>query len=128
MGTSPSSYIQVPPPRVLLFLILHKMQCTIHQSLLSHKLVSELWGFNEGGGGDSLIKVSTDVRRVQNVGRAKFPKKVPKKLMTGQVFMNLRVPNWKFSASRSLFHSFIEYYTSFVNNCPKPNARAKTEP
>ena len=28
-----------------------------------------------GGGGDSLTKVGTDVRRVQNLGRAKFPKK-----------------------------------------------------
>ena len=27
-----------------------------------------------GGGGDSLINVGTDVRRVQNLGRAKFPK------------------------------------------------------
>ena len=50
-------------------------------------------------GGDSLIKVSTDVRRVQNLGRAKFPpknlmpgQKVPKTLMTGQDFMNFRVP------------------------------------
>ena len=28
-----------------------------------------------GGGGDFLIKVGTDVRRVQNLGRAKFPQK-----------------------------------------------------
>ena len=28
-----------------------------------------------GGGCDSLIKVGTDVRRVQNLGQAKFPKK-----------------------------------------------------
>ena len=26
----------------------------------------------DGGGGDSLIKVGMDVRRVQNLGRAKF--------------------------------------------------------
>ena len=40
--------------------------------------------FKRGGGGeegDSLIKVGTDVRRVQNQGRAKFLKK---KLMPGQ--------------------------------------------
>ena len=43
-----------------------------------------------GGGGDSLIKIGTDVRRVQNLGKAKFPKKPnarakkePKNLMTG---------------------------------------------
>ena len=29
----------------------------------------------EGGGGHSLIEVGTDVRRVQNLGRAKFPQK-----------------------------------------------------
>ena len=28
-----------------------------------------------GGGSDSLIKVGTDVRRVQNIDRAKFPQK-----------------------------------------------------
>ena len=74
-----------------------------------------------GGGGDFLTKVGTDVRQVQNLGRAKFPKnlmpgqkvpknlmsgqkvpknlmlgqKVPKNLMTGQVFENVRVPKFE---------------------------------
>ena len=61
----------------------------------------EITHFEERGG-DFLIKVGTDVRRVQNLGRAQFPqktvclgKKVPKNLMTGQVFMTSRVPNLK---------------------------------
>ena len=61
------------------------------------------------GGGDSLIKVGTDVLRVQNQGREKFlhktqrpGKKVPKNLMTGQVFMNLRVPKLEFSLHEKL--------------------------
>ena len=55
-----------------------------------------------GGGGDLLIKVGMDVRRVQNLGWAKFSqryqclsKKVPKNLMTGQVFINFRVPKFE---------------------------------
>ena len=54
-----------------------------------------------GGGGDFLIKVGTDVRRVQNLGRAKSARKpnarqkVPKNPMTGQVFKNFRVPEFE---------------------------------
>ena len=42
-----------------------------------------------GGGGDSLIKAGMDVWRVQNLGRAKFPKK---RQIPGHVFMNFGVP------------------------------------
>ena len=42
----------------------------------------------------------------------------PKNLMPGQVFMNFIVQ------MGHIFHSFINY-TFFVNNCLKPNARAK---
>ena len=52
-------------------------------------------------------------------------KKVPKNLMTGQVFMNFRVPKLKFSASRSLF-SLLSNITHFlVKNCQKPNTQSK---
>ena len=47
-----------------------------------------------GGGGDSLIKVGTDVRRVQNLGRAKF---LQKTLMLGQ--QGAQKPN-----DRACFH------------------------
>ena len=76
--------------------------------------------------GNSIIKVGTDVLREQNLGlRAKFlqktiypGKKVVKNTMIGQVFMNFRVQNRNFSASRPILaHSFIK-------NCQKPNARA----
>ena len=53
--------------------------------------------------------------------------KVPKNLMTGQVFMTFKVPKLKNSANRSLFSPFYpDYYTAFfVNNWEKPNALAK---
>ena len=77
-------------------------------------------------GGDSLIKVGTDVWRVQNLGRAKFPEKnlmpgqiTAKNLMTGQVFITFRVPKLNIFSKRSLFHSFIKYNTFFVRNYPK---------
>ena len=47
------------------------------------------------GGGDSLIKVGTDVRRVQNLGRAKYPEKT----MPGQ--HSAQKPN-----DRASFHYF----------------------
>ena len=55
------------------------------------------------GGRDSLIKVGTDVPRVRNLGRTKFPpkdimpgqKKVPKNLMTGKVVMTFKMPKLK---------------------------------
>ena len=75
--------------------------------------MSMQWLCARGGGGDSLIKVGTDVRRVQNLGRAQFLQKKPDAQAK------------KCPASRSLFHSFIKYYTFFVKNCQKPNARTK---
>ena len=52
--------------------------------------------------------------------------KVPKNLMTGQVFMTSEVPNLKnFQQVGYFFHSFIKSYTFLVKNCQKPNARAK---
>ena len=86
------------------------------------------------GGKDSLIKVDTDVRRVQNLGRAKFPQK---NLMPRQ--KSAQKPNdWEgfhelqsakignFQQVGHIFHSFNEYYTFFfIKNCQKPNAREK---
>ena len=70
--------------------------------LLAFGDITHFEGGGGGGRGDSLIKVGTDVWRVQNLGRAQFPqktlclgKKVPKNQMTGQVFMTFRVPNFK---------------------------------
>ena len=37
--------------------------------------LGEITHFEGGGGGDSLIKVGTDVRRVQNLGWKQFPQK-----------------------------------------------------
>ena len=75
------------------------------------------------------------MRRVQNQGRAKFlqktlcpGKKVPKSLITGQVFTNLRVPKLEYFTFQQVghfFHSFIKYDTFFVKNCQKPNTWAK---
>ena len=39
------------------------------------RLNIRIWLTRGGEGGDSLVKVGTDVRRVQNLGRAKFPQK-----------------------------------------------------
>ena len=56
-----------------------------------------------GEGGNSLIKVGTDVWQVQNLVQAKFPKKnlmpgqiTAKNLMTRQVFITFRVLKLKF--------------------------------
>ena len=43
--------------------------------LLAFGEVTHFEGGGGGEGGDSLIKVGTDVRRVQNLGRAQFPQK-----------------------------------------------------
>ena len=72
------------------------------------------------------------MRRVQNLGWAKFPQKnlmpgqkVPKNLMTGQVFITFRVPKLKIFSKLFTFFTLTKYYTFFVKNCQKPNARAK---
>ena len=64
-----------------------------------------MFPFPQGGGGNFLIKVGTDVRRVQNLGQAKITmprqkyqcpgKKVPENLTAGQVFINFRVPKFE---------------------------------
>ena len=56
----------------------------------------EITHFKGGGGGDSLIKVGMDVRRVQNIGRAQFPQK---NLMPGQ--KSAQKPN-----DEASFHDF----------------------
>ena len=84
-------------------------------------------GLKARGGGDSLIKVGTDVRRVQAQGRAKFlqenllpRQKSAQKIMTGQVFMNfIECQNWKFSASRSHFSLFYKILHIFLSKIDK---------
>ena len=72
-------------------------------------------------GGDSLIKVGTDVQQVQKLGRAKFfqknlmpGQKVPKNLMTWQVFINffmsVKIGTFQ-QVLGHFFHSTIKYYT-----------------
>ena len=48
--------------------------------------------------------------------------KMPKNLMTGQVFMNFiaKVGNFQ-----QVGHFFIKYYTFFIKNCQKPYAQAE---
>ena len=101
-------------------------------------LICCLW--NAGGGGrNTLIKVGMDVRRVQNLGRAKFP---PKNLMPGQ--KNAQKPNdrasfYDFKSAKienfqqvsRFFHSFIKYCTFFLpkiakNLMPGQNLLLKT--
>ena len=73
-----------------------------------------------GGGGDSLIKVGTDVRRVQNLGWAKFPKK---NLMPGQ--KSAQKPNdWASfhdfqSAKLKTFFTLLSIITLFCQKLPK---------
>ena len=66
------------------------------------------------GGGDSLIKVGTDVRRVLNLGRAKFPLPPKKKNNDLASFHELQSAKiGHFRQEGHFFHSFIKYYTFF---------------
>ena len=67
------------------------------------------------GGGDFLIKVGRDVRRVQNLGRAKSARKPNARAKSAQK------PN-----DRASFQKLQSpKIWNFVKNCQKPNARAK---
>ena len=72
-------------------------------------------------------KAGKNFSKIANAGQ----KAVPKNLMTGQVFINLRVPKLEFSASRSLFSLFHQilhiFWSKIVKNLmPGQNLPLKT--
>ena len=80
-------------------------------------------------GGDSLIKIGTDVRRVQNLSWKQFPPKSnawaksaqePNDWASFHDFWSAKLEN--FQQVGYFFHSFIKYYTFLVKSCQKPDA------